>query len=107
MQSAGGGNGVLNIGGHASERKGSIGGLAGGGGIRIGGDEIRDKARAEWNEGASNGRSSVLEGKEGEAFGSAPLPPALPAAAAAGAGGRGYEGVKVTIDREIDYQGRQ
>ena len=32
-------------------------------GIGIGGEEIRDKARTEWNEGASDGRSSVLEGK--------------------------------------------
>jgi hypothetical protein len=62
-----------------------------------------DKGRGEWNEGASDGRSSVLEGKEGEAFGS---PPALPSPAHA-AGGRGYEGVKVTIDRAVDYNGRQ
>jgi hypothetical protein len=65
-------------------------------------DEMRDKiAKGDWNENASDGRSSVLEGKEGEAFGVTSTPPA------AAHGGRGYEGVKVTIDREIDYNGRQ
>ncbi|KIM20191.1 hypothetical protein M408DRAFT_30565, partial [Serendipita vermifera MAFF 305830] len=52
--------------------------------------------------GASDGRSSVLEGKEGEAYGMPQGPPLAHAP-----GGRGYEGVKVTIDREVDYQGRQ
>jgi hypothetical protein len=101
------GNGVLNIGGYAAERKGSLGGGLGASGVVSGvGKELADKAREGWNEGASDGRSSVLEGKEGEAFGSATAPPALPVAAAA-PGGRGSEGVKVTIDREVDYAGRQ
>jgi hypothetical protein len=61
-----------------------------------------DKGRREWNEGARDGRWSVLEGKW-KAFGS---PPALPSPAhAGGGGGRGYEGVKVMIDREVDYPG--
>jgi hypothetical protein len=106
-----GGNGVLNINGYAAERKGSLSGGGGAGGVGGGvgkeghviGTLCGDKARGEWNEGASDGRSSVLEGKEGEAFGN---PPALPSPAHA-AGGRGYEGVKVTIDREVDYNGRQ
>lgn len=117
-------NGVLNIAGYGGpERKGSLGGGVGGGvssgkdkegaqhvigGIAgMGGgaytlDEMRDKAaRGDWNENASDGRSSVLEGKEGEAFGNAPPPvPQQPLQ-------RGYEGVKVTIDREVDYHGRQ
>lgn len=49
-------------------------------------DEVRDKR--DWNDG-SDGRSSVMEGKEGEF---AP---------------QGYGGVKVTIDREVDYAGRK
>jgi hypothetical protein len=98
----------LNIGGYTGDRKGSLGLSAGGasGVGKEGGaytlDEMRDKAaRGGCNENAADGRSSVLEGKEGEAFGVTPTPPA------AAHGGRGYEGVKVTIDREIDYNGRQ
>jgi hypothetical protein len=49
----------------------------------------------------------VFEGKEGEAFGSAPPPPALLSAATAAGEGCGYEAAKVTIDHEVDYHGRQ
>jgi hypothetical protein len=104
-----GANGVLNIGGYGAERKGSLGQATGKEGHVIGGiggaytlDEMRDKAaRGDWNENASDGRSSVLEGKEGEAFGNSQSP------THGHQQGRGYEGVKVTIDREVDYHGRQ
>ncbi|KAG8838816.1 hypothetical protein FRC18_002490 [Serendipita sp. 400] len=91
-------NGVLNIGGGgAAERKASLShGLGRDGAYTL--DEMRDKAsKAEWAENGSDGRSSVLEGKEGEAYGVISTP----------AAGRGYEGVKVTIDREVDYHGRK
>jgi hypothetical protein len=97
-QNANNGANVINIGTYGNpERKGSLSGGVPGvvgkdGAYTL--DEMRDKAaKGEWNEGASDGRSSVLEGKEGEAYG-------VPAA-------RGYEGVKVTIDREVDYHGRK
>ncbi|KIM22426.1 hypothetical protein M408DRAFT_28733 [Serendipita vermifera MAFF 305830] len=97
-------NNVLNIGGYGAERKGSLGNAKEAGAAAYTLDEMRDKAsrRGDWHEGASDGRSSVLEGKEGEAYGM-PQPPHV----AHAPGGRGYEGVKVTIDREVDYQGRQ
>lgn len=57
-------------------------------------DEMRDKAaRGEWDANASDGRSSVLEGKDENAY--------------VAPGQRGYDGVKVTIDREVDYHGRK
>ncbi len=97
-------NGVLSIGGYGAERKGSLGNTkeaAAAGAYTL--DEMRDKAaRGDWNEGASDGRSSVLEGKEAEAYG-VPQPPHV----AHAPNGRGYDGVKVTIDREVDYHGRQ
>lgn len=92
-----GGRGVLDINAYgAPERKAS---LSGNGGVGKEGmytlDEMRDKAaRGEWNEGASDGRSSIIEGKEGVFDPHA-------------GNGRGYEGVKVTIDREVDYHGRK
>ncbi|CAG7852073.1 SubName: Full=Uncharacterized protein {ECO:0000313/EMBL:CCA74902.1} [Serendipita indica DSM 11827] len=96
-QNAGNGPNVFNIGTYGNpERKGSLSGgvpgVVGDGAYTL--DEMRDKAaNGEWNEGTSDGRSSVLEGKKGEAYG-------VPAA-------RGYEGVEVTIDREVDYHGRK
>jgi hypothetical protein len=106
----GSGNGVVNINGY--ERKGSFGLGAGkeGAGAYNGPayngaynkdgtytlDEMRDKAaRGEWDANASDGRSSVLEGKDENAY----SPPA--------GAQRGYDGVKVTIDREVDYHGRK
>jgi hypothetical protein len=65
--------------------------------------KLGDKGRGDWNEDASDGWSSVPDGKETEELG---MPPALPSAAAAAGGGHGYEGLKVTIDREDDYRGR-
>jgi hypothetical protein len=83
------GRNVLEYGG--PERKGS---LNGGGQGKEGTytlDEMRDKAaRGEWNEGASDGRSSIIEVKEGVLDDNA----------------RVFDGVKVTIDREVDYHGR-
>jgi hypothetical protein len=64
-----------------------------------------DNSRGEWNEGASDRRANVLDGKEGESFGTALHPHFLPPHA--GGGGRGYEGVKITIYREVDHHGRQ
>jgi len=95
------GRGVLDINAYgAPERKGSLsngaGGVAGKDGMYTL-DEMRDKAaRGDWNEGASDGRSSIVEGKEG-VLDTHGAPPAS----------RGYEGVKVTIDREVDYHGRK
>ena len=108
---------MLNIGGYGAERKGSIAKdghviNAMTGAYTL--DEMRDKAaRGDWNEGGSDGRSSVMEGKEGEAFGVPGVPPAhlhhspTQGHHLGGGVGRGYEGVKVTIDREVDYHGRQ
>jgi hypothetical protein len=91
-------NGVINIGGYgAPERKGSLSGPAGVVDTKNGAftlDEMRDKAaRGDWDGNGSDGRSSVIDGKEGEAYG-------------APNNGR-YDGVKVTIDREVDYHGRK
>jgi hypothetical protein len=107
VQSTGANGNVLNIGGYGAERKGSLGGPGGkeAGAYTL--DEMRDKAaRGDWNEGASDGRSSVLEGKEGEAYG-VPQHHQHHTSPTQGNGERGYAGVKVTIDREVDYHGRQ
>jgi hypothetical protein len=52
-------------------------------------DDMRSKAEPEWHE-SSDGKSSVLDSKGGV------LPVETP-------GGEGNVGVKITIDREIDY----
>ena len=105
VQSTGGGVGggrsnVVDLNSYGPERKGSLNGGPGSPGLGVGGqgkegtytlDEMRDKAaRGEWNETGSDGKSSIIEVKEGVLDDNA----------------RVFDGVKVTIDREVDYHGR-